>query len=167
MLRHENAVLRRQINRVRYQPSDRLWLAALSQLIPRRQWGETFAVTPTTRRPPDPPETSALGTHPRVLRRRLTALRCHGKTQVNTRIVFLSPTGSCAAGFPTSADVGGLSADLRLRSRHFSSLLARSRDDVPNDLFGIEFDFNTVLDLTIAGRDAARLKSRRLRGLGQ
>ena len=30
VLRHENAVLRRQARRVRYQPADRLWLAALS-----------------------------------------------------------------------------------------------------------------------------------------
>src|SRR5208282_3743782 len=48
VLRHENAVLRRQIGRVRYQPTDRLWLAALSCLIPRRRWGEVFAVTPAT-----------------------------------------------------------------------------------------------------------------------
>jgi putative transposase len=48
VLRHVNAVLRRQIGRVRYQPSDRLWLAELSQLIPRRRWGEVFAVTPAT-----------------------------------------------------------------------------------------------------------------------
>src|SRR6266436_7048890 len=48
VLRHENAVLRRQIGRVRYQPSDRLWLAVLSRLIPRRRWGEVFAVTPAT-----------------------------------------------------------------------------------------------------------------------
>jgi putative transposase len=46
VLRHENAVLRRQIGRVCYQPGDRLWLAALSRLIPRRRWGEVFAVTP-------------------------------------------------------------------------------------------------------------------------
>jgi hypothetical protein len=48
VLRHENAVLRRQISRVRYQPGDRLWLAALSRLIPRQRWGEVFAVTPAT-----------------------------------------------------------------------------------------------------------------------
>jgi putative transposase len=46
VLRHENGVLRRQIGRVRYQPGDRLWLAALSRLIPRRRWGKAFAVTP-------------------------------------------------------------------------------------------------------------------------
>ena len=48
VLRHENAVLRRQVSRVRYQPADRLWLAALSRLIPRHHWGEVFAVTPAT-----------------------------------------------------------------------------------------------------------------------
>jgi putative transposase len=48
VLRHENAVLRRQAGRVRYQPSGRLWLAALSRLIPRHQWGEVFSVTPAT-----------------------------------------------------------------------------------------------------------------------
>jgi putative transposase len=40
--------LRRQIGRVRYERGDRLWLAALSRLIPRRRWGEVFAVTPAT-----------------------------------------------------------------------------------------------------------------------
>ena len=48
VLRHENAVLRRQVGRVRYQPGDRLWLAALSRLVPRRRWGEVFTVTPAT-----------------------------------------------------------------------------------------------------------------------
>jgi putative transposase len=48
VLRHENAVLRRQAGQVRCGPGDRLWLAALSRLVPRRQWGEVFAVTPAT-----------------------------------------------------------------------------------------------------------------------
>jgi putative transposase len=48
VLRHENAVLRRQIGRVRYQLGDRLWLAAVSKLVPRHRWGEVFAVTPAT-----------------------------------------------------------------------------------------------------------------------
>jgi putative transposase len=48
VLRHENAVLRRQVSRVRYQPADRLWLAALSRLIPRRRRVEIFTVTPAT-----------------------------------------------------------------------------------------------------------------------
>jgi hypothetical protein len=48
VLRHENAMLRRQISRVRYQPAGRMWLSALSRLIPRRRWGKVFAVTPVT-----------------------------------------------------------------------------------------------------------------------
>ena len=34
VLRHENAVLRRQVSQVRYQPAYWLWLTALSKLIP-------------------------------------------------------------------------------------------------------------------------------------
>ncbi len=35
VLRHENAVLRRHASRARYEPADRVWLAALARLIPR------------------------------------------------------------------------------------------------------------------------------------
>ncbi|MGW4080525.1 integrase core domain-containing protein [Streptomyces asiaticus] len=49
VLRHENAVLRRQISgRVRHEPFDQFWLAALSGLIPRHRWREVFPVTPGT-----------------------------------------------------------------------------------------------------------------------
>jgi putative transposase len=39
VLRHENVVLRHQVSRVRYQPADRLWLAALSRLNPPAAMG--------------------------------------------------------------------------------------------------------------------------------
>jgi putative transposase len=48
VLRHENAVLRRNVSRVRYEPADRLWFAALSGLLPRSCWGQVFPVTPAT-----------------------------------------------------------------------------------------------------------------------
>ncbi|MGH3198953.1 MAG: hypothetical protein ACRDOH_00620 [Streptosporangiaceae bacterium] len=34
VLRHENAVLRRHAGRIRYEPADRVWFTALTQLMP-------------------------------------------------------------------------------------------------------------------------------------
>jgi putative transposase len=48
VLRHENAVLRRHAGRVRYEPADRVWFAALARLIPHSRWTEVFAVAPAT-----------------------------------------------------------------------------------------------------------------------
>src|SRR2546430_3512776 len=48
ILRHENAVLRPNIGRVRYEPADRVWFAALARLLPRGRWTEIFPVTPAT-----------------------------------------------------------------------------------------------------------------------
>src|SRR5580698_10244465 len=48
VFRHENAILRRHVGRVRYQPADRAWFAALARLVPRRLWPEDFPVTPAT-----------------------------------------------------------------------------------------------------------------------
>ncbi|MET7663174.1 integrase [Streptomyces sp. NPDC005373] len=49
VLGHENAVLRRQLQGpVRYEPADRLSLAPLSPLIPRRRWAQVFPITPGT-----------------------------------------------------------------------------------------------------------------------
>ena len=48
VLRHENAVLRRQVGRLRYKQADRVWFAVLARLIPRRRWPGIFPVTPAT-----------------------------------------------------------------------------------------------------------------------
>lgn len=48
VLRHENTVLRRQVGRVRYEPADRAWFAALARIVSRRRWAEVFPVTPAT-----------------------------------------------------------------------------------------------------------------------
>ncbi|MGO9219976.1 MAG: hypothetical protein ACLP5E_19760 [Streptosporangiaceae bacterium] len=48
VLRHENAVLRRNISRERHEPNDRVWFAALARLLPRRHWTQIFPVTPAT-----------------------------------------------------------------------------------------------------------------------
>ena len=47
VLRHEIAVLRRQIARPRFRPADRWFLAAASRLWPRARWS-LFLVTPST-----------------------------------------------------------------------------------------------------------------------
>jgi putative transposase len=47
VLRHQLMILRRQVTRPRYHPSDRLVLAILSRLLPRERW-TAFLVTPAT-----------------------------------------------------------------------------------------------------------------------
>jgi transposase InsO family protein len=47
VLRHQLAVLRRQVPRPRYTPADRMLLAALAKLLPRERW-VVFLVTPST-----------------------------------------------------------------------------------------------------------------------
>jgi putative transposase len=47
LLRHEVAVLRRQVHHPQLQPADRLVLAALSRLLPGARWS-VFFVTPAT-----------------------------------------------------------------------------------------------------------------------
>jgi hypothetical protein len=47
VLRHQLAVLRRQVPRPRYAPADRMLWAALAKLLPRERWA-VFLVTPST-----------------------------------------------------------------------------------------------------------------------
>ena len=47
VLRHQLSVLRRQVPRPRYTPSDRALLATLARLLPRHRWS-AFMVTPAT-----------------------------------------------------------------------------------------------------------------------
>ncbi len=47
VLRHQLAVLRRQVARPRYTPTDRLVLATLAKLLPRQRW-PVFLFTPST-----------------------------------------------------------------------------------------------------------------------
>jgi hypothetical protein len=47
VLRHQLMVLRRQVARPRYSPTDRLVLATLARLVPRQCWA-IFLVTPST-----------------------------------------------------------------------------------------------------------------------
>src|SRR5256884_10003241 len=47
VLRHQLAVLRRQVSRPQYTPADRMLLAALTKLLPRERWA-VFLVTPAT-----------------------------------------------------------------------------------------------------------------------
>jgi putative transposase len=47
VLRHQLAVLRRQVVRPRYTPGDRMLLAMLARMLPRHRW-PAFLVTPAT-----------------------------------------------------------------------------------------------------------------------
>jgi hypothetical protein len=114
VLRHENTVLRRQIARVHYTPVDRVWLPALSRLMPRRCWAEVFSVTPAT----------ILAWHRRLVSRKGTTPHAAGpdvhRPQRPSRSLSsawqprLRPggTGGCRANWSDSAIASPVGAEL-------------------------------------------------------
>jgi putative transposase len=74
VLRHELAVLRRQVERPAFQAADRLFLAAAARTLPRVQWG-AFLVTPTT----------LLRWHQRLVAKRWT---CRGPADHRSTVMF-------------------------------------------------------------------------------
>ena len=73
VLRHELSILRRQARRPQLIESDRLVLAALSRVLPRRSW-RAFLVTPETAlAPADPDGSSERHVSPQVADTALTS----------------------------------------------------------------------------------------------
>jgi hypothetical protein len=75
VLRHELAVLRRQVRRPQFDSGDRALLAAASRLLPRSRW-RSFMVTPTT----------LLRWHQRLVARRWTYAGRRGRPSIDTEI---------------------------------------------------------------------------------
>jgi putative transposase len=72
VLRHEIAVLRRQVRRPTFRSADRMFLAAASRLLPRGSWS-SFLVTPAT----------LLRWHRRLVANRWTHSRRAGRPPIN------------------------------------------------------------------------------------
>jgi hypothetical protein len=78
VLRHQLVVLRRQVTRPRYTPTDRLLLAVLAKLLPRERWS-AFLVTPAT----------LLRWHRGLVRRRWTYPHRPGRRRLDPSIIRL------------------------------------------------------------------------------
>jgi putative transposase len=89
VLRHDNAILRRQINRVRYTAADRVWLAALARGIPpsprggglRGHSGDAACLAPSPGGPSGGPPRSAPAGSPADPGADQDAYRSHGPGQ--------------------------------------------------------------------------------------
>ena len=75
VLRHELAVLRRQVRRPAFRSADRLFLAAASRMLPRGSWS-SFLVTPAT----------LLRWHPRLVANHWTHTRRAGRPPISREV---------------------------------------------------------------------------------
>src|SRR5689334_6378655 len=78
VLRHQLAVLRRQVARPRFTPTDRIVLATLAKLLPRDRW-KIFLVTPST----------LLRWHRELIRRRWTYPTAQRRRRLDPEVVDL------------------------------------------------------------------------------
>src|SRR5256886_13658085 len=107
VLRHQLAVLHRQVPRPRYTPADRMLLAALARLLPRDRWA-AFLVTPST----------LLRWHRELVARRWTYPRTgRGRRGLDEEVVAL--VVRLAGGEPSPgppAEFGGVAQPWRRRN---------------------------------------------------
>ena len=75
VLRHELAILRRQVRRPAFRSADRMFLAAASRVVPRDTWS-SFLVTPAT----------LLGWHRCLVARHWTFTRRAGRPPINCEV---------------------------------------------------------------------------------
>ena len=78
VLRHELAVLRRQVERPAFQPADRWFLAAAARMLPKAKW-TSFLVTPATR----------LRWHRDLVAKRWTYARPPGRPPIDRQVRML------------------------------------------------------------------------------
>ena len=114
VLRHQLAVLRRQVVRLRYAPSDRMLLAWLAQRLPRGRWSVFAAGTLAT----DFFTVETIG---------LTRLYVLFVIEVETRRVYLAGITAHPTGLWVTQAARNLLMDLSERADRFR-LLVRERD---------------------------------------
>ena len=155
-------MLRRHVGRIRYEPTDRVWFAALASLLPRRRWTEIFPVTPATLLAWHRKRAAVIVSAPvrpdqfeDVRSKMMAHVRTNGKRGRWRR------AGSGLPGEdepPPYGVLAALVASLRRELAEMAGALALSKDRTAQalaELFGIPLSSGTVAALT--ARAAGRL----------